>query len=263
MKIRLFVILIMTLVMTGLSDFAQAQINTEKFRKYYDKKGFLINIKTTLAIKAGNTEYTSIKGTGRLDRNGDKFDYFLVGNYENKSATEETIENQAFLHLRGMWNFARRANWEFFAQQQFDEFIDLKSRTLVGTAIKYRVFEQQAMADSNNTFDMNVSTGLMLEREIYNADPDDSERTLLRSTNFISFDWLIRKKLNFTGVIYYQPAFEDLNDFRVAVESGFEFMVIEKLYFTFELTYRYNNIPVTDVKPFDLSIENGIRFEIK
>ncbi|MFP4472197.1 MAG: DUF481 domain-containing protein [Bacteroidales bacterium] len=251
------------MIMTAGFHCAQAQINTEKFRKFYDEEGFLFNIKTTLAIKAGNTEYTSVKGTGRLDYNGNKFDYFLVGSYENKSATEKTIENQAFVHLRGMWYIAARTDWEFFAQQQFDEFIDLNSRTLAGTAIKYRLFEKQALADSNNTFDMKVSTGVMAEREVYNVDPENVKKELIRSTSFISFDWMIKNRLNFTGVIYYQPAFKNFKDYRIAAESAFEFAVIKRLYFTLEFTYRYNHLPVTDVKPYDLSIENGIRFEIK
>lgn len=242
---------------------SQAQINTEKYRKYLTKEGFIFNAMTTVSIKAGNTEYTAIKGTGRIDYNGKKMDYFLVGNLVYKSATENKIENQGFVHFRGIWNVGERTDLEYFVQQQYDEFIDLNSRSLAGMLIKQRLIQFKSSKDSTNTFDLNLAIGLMYEREQYNLNPDLVETYLWRGANFASFDWLITEKLNLNGVVYYQPAFEDFSDFRVSAEAGFEFAIAKQLYFIFAISYKYNNKPITDVKQFDLSIDNGIRFEIK
>ena len=238
-----------------------AQVNTEKFRKYYTSEGFLYNMRATFSLKAGNSEYGSINFTGRIDHNGKKFDQFIVADIEYKSGANEQITNKGFAHIRGMWNIATRTNLEFFLQREYDKFIDLNSRNLIGTAIKYRLVEVQSSNDSTNTFDINVSMGVMYEGENYNSSPENINKQLIRSTNFISADWLIKDKLNLTGVVYYQPAFSNFNNFRVATWLTFEFAVIKRFYIVFEISYKYNSRPVNDIKPFDLSIENGIRFE--
>jgi len=243
---------------------AEGQINTEKYRKYYsDDVGFIFNLKTTFTVKAGNTEYTAYTGTGRVDYNGKKFDAFLVGNFEFKNTADTKVENQGFLHLRGITHIADRATWEVFLQRQYDEFIDLNSRNLAGTGLKYRVIEHIAGEDSSKTLDVNVSLGLMYETEEYDVDEGTVSKYLWRSTNFLSVDWLIKEKLNLTGVIYYQPAFKNFSNYRISSELGFEFAIARSLYFIVDFTGRYNSIPVTDVKKYDFSIENGIRIEIR
>lgn len=243
---------------------ATGQINTEKYRKYYsDDVGFIFNLKTTFTAKAGNTEYTAYTGTGRVDYNGKKFDSFIVGNFEFKNTAEAKVENQGFLHLRGITHIADRTTWEVFLQRQYDEFIDLNSRNLAGTGLKYRIIELIAGEDSSKTLDVNVSLGLMYEAEEYDVDEGTISKDLWRSTNFLSIDWLIKEKFNLTGVIYYQPAFKNFKNYRIASELGLEFALARSLYFIVDFTWRYNNIPVTDVKKYDLSIENGIRIEIK
>jgi hypothetical protein len=162
-----------------------------------------------------------------------------------------------------MWEFAAKTTWELFLQRQYDEFIDLNYRTVIGSAIKYRFFESYSIHDSTNVLNLNVSTGLMYEQENYNMDPENIDRRLWRSTNFVSFDWLKQKRMSFTGVVYYQPAFNNFSDFRVAAETTLEFSIVRKLFFTVQFTYKYNNLPVTDVKKYDLSLENGLRFEFR
>lgn len=253
-----FALMIMTLTFQYCK--VQAQINTEKFRKYDLEEGFLFNLQTTLTIKSGNTEYTAIKGGGRIDLTGHAIDYFLVGNIEAKTADNERIQNLGFIHTRAMWSFVEKATWEGFVQRQYDEFVDLKYRNLYGTAVKYRFFEAKSLKDTTSILDLNISTGVMYEQEKYNLEPTNVRKNVWRSTNFISFDWSKHKRLSFTGVIYYQPAYNNFNDFRVAAETTLEFSIVKKVFFTFQFSYKYNNLPVTNVKPYDLSLENGLRF---
>lgn len=243
---------------------SSAQVNTEKYRKYYSEEtGFMFNLATTFSLKAGNTEYSAYTGGGRLDYNGKKFDTFIVGSFEYKNTEEKKLENQGFLHWRGISGINERTTWEVFLQRQYDEFIDLNSRNVAGTGIKYRLVEFVSKKDSTNTLDINVSTGLMYETENYNLDGGTINQYNWRSTNFLSIDWLIKKRLNLTGVVYYQPSFHDFKNFRIATEAGLEFAIAKSVHFIFALTYRYNSIPVTEVKKFDLSIENGIRISIQ
>jgi hypothetical protein len=244
------------------SSLLAAQVNTEQYRRYYDEdKKFMFNFKSTFEIKSGNTEYSSFKGVGRIDRNGKVLDAFVVGEFEYKRTDEKNLTNEGFLHFRGIWSFSKWANWEFFVQQQYDEFIDLNSRSLVGTAIKFKPIQYRSKGDTTQTIDVGLSFGLMGEREEYDLRPDIRVIDLWRSTNFITIDWLAREKLNLTGLLYYQPAFSDFSNYRIAAEAAFEYALARQLYVVFSINYRYNNKPVTEVKKFDLTVENGIRVE--
>lgn len=259
-KFNLSIFLFFVLFLLLVSGNATAQVNTEKFRKFGLEEGFHFNVQSLLTVKSGNTEYNSIKGAARIDHIGSAVDYFLVGNIESKNTGKNRIQNEGFAHLRAMWNFAPKTNWEFFVQRQYDEFVDLRYRNLGGTAIKYRFLQAQSMRDTTSSIDFNISTGFMYEHENYNFDPENIDRRRWRSTNFISFDWLIRERMSFTGVVYYQPAFDNFNDFRVSAETTLEFSILRRFYFTFQMLYKYNNLPDTDVKRYDFSLENGLRF---
>lgn len=261
MKSRHLFIAILFVLITGN---VSGQINTEKYRKYLsDGTGFIFNLNATFTAKAGNTEYTAYRGTGRLDYNGKKFDTFVVGDFEFKNTAIEKVENQGFVHWRGIAHVAERTTWEVFLQRQYDEFIDLNSRNLAGTGIKYRVVEFVSQDDSAKTLDINVSTGLMYETEEYAVDNGKISKYLWRSTSFISVDWLIKDKLNLTGVVYFQPAFKKLSNYRIASDFGFEVAIAKSLHFVTQINLRYNNIPITDVKKYDFSIQNGLRVEIR
>ncbi len=258
-----FLAVIVTLVLL-CPNIAEGQINTEKYRKYLSEgTGFIFNLSATFTAKAGNTEYTAYRGTGRLDYNGKKFDTFIIGNFEFKNTASEKVENQGFVHWRGITQVANRTTWEVFLQRQYDEFIDLNSRNLAGTGIKYRVVELVSKGDSAKTLDINASAGLMYETEEYAVDNGKVSKYLWRSTNFISVDWLIKDKLNLTGVVYFQPAFNNLSNYRIASDVGFEVAIAKSLHFITEISLRYNNIPITDVKKYDFSIQNGLRIEIR
>lgn len=257
-QIRLYFLLAL-LFAIFLPD-ANSQVNTEKFRKYYTREGFLYNLRSTFAVRGGNSEYSSMNFAGRVDHNGKKFDQFLVANFEYKSTSSKQISNNGFVHLRGMWNVRKRTNWEFFLQQEYDRFVDLNSRSLAGTAIKYRLVES-INNDSTKSFLVNISTGIMYEDEVYASEPENIHKTLMRSTNFISVDWVIMKKLNLNGVFYYQPAFDNLQDYRFASWLTIDFAITKRFYFVFQTWTKYNSRPVNDKKPYDFSIENGIRFE--
>jgi hypothetical protein len=235
-------------------------VNTEKFRKYYTEDGFLYNLRTTFALRGGNSEYGSLNFAGRVDHNGKKFDQFIVANIVYKSTSSEQIINNGFIHLRGMWNIRPRTNWEFFLQREYDRFVDLNSRSLVGTTVKYRLVDNIS-SDSIKSFYVNVSTGIMFEDEEYASEPENIRKDLIRSTNFISLDWVVKEKLNLNGVFYYQPTFNNLNDYRFASWLTIDFALAKRFYFVFQIWAKYNSRPVNDKKPYDFSIENGIRFE--
>lgn len=116
--------------------------------------------------------------------------------------------------------------------------------------------------DSASVILLNASTDLMFEHKKYDTDPENIDKKLAGSTNFISFDWSKKERINLTGVVYYQPAFENFNDFHLAAKTTLEFNIIRKLFFSVNFTCKYNNLPLNNLEPYDLSLEKGLRLKL-
>ncbi len=265
MKKLYFKFIILTFILFGISYAGIAQVNTEKFRKYSTKKGFLFNTKFRFGYSAGNSDYLSIDGTARLDYNGKVNNAFVIGNFDYKETNFEKIVHKGFVHLRGVHPFNERLSGEGFLQQEFNEFILLEDRKLVGTGLRLKVMDFNSNKDTVSGLRSHLGLGLMYEREIYKVGEIEKmiiKKEPVRLTSYLTFDWTVSDRINFWAVGYYQPNINKFSDFRALIDSGLEISLIRKLYLSVDFSYRFNNEPVGDVKKYDLAIKNGLRLTI-
>ncbi len=242
------------------------QVNTEKFRKHSEKEGFVFNTDFRFGYSGGNSEYFTTEGTFRLDYNGKKNDAFIVANYDFKETSASKVTNKGFVHLRGIHDLSDKFAMEAFLQQEFNEFLLLADRKLAGAGGRYQLMNFTSEKDSLTGFKSTLGLGLMFEHEVYNVGEGENktQKTLepVRITSYLTLDWAISDRISAWAVGYYQPNIRKIHDFRSIVEAGMEIWLIEKLYFTIDLSYRYNNEPVGDVKNYDIVIKNGLRLTL-
>jgi len=257
--------LIMLLAVAGVVNNALGQVNTEKFRKYSDQEGFVFNTSFRFGLSQGNSEYLSVDGTLRLDYNGKRNNAFIVGNYDYKETNEGKVANKGFIHLRVVHPVNKRMAVEGFLQQEFNEFLLLRDRKLAGASLRTKIMDFASENDSLTNFSSNLGLGLMYEHEVYDVYNEKDliiTSNLVRMTSYLTLDWNISSRINWWAVAYYQPNVKSLNDFRGIAETGMEIWVIGRLYFTVDVSYRYNNQPVGDVKHYDLMVKNGLRYSV-
>lgn len=242
------------------------QVNTEKFRRYADQEGYIFNTKLLLGYSDGNSKYISVDGTLRLDYNGKKNNAFIVGNYEFKETDASKVVNKGFIHLRGVRPFHETLALEGFLQQEFNEFLYLNDRKLVGASLRTRLINWQSPKDSISTFSSYLGLGLMYEYEIYDVQEGENLTVIqntLRTSTYLTLDLNLSNRINCWAVGYFQPNIQAMHDFRAVLETGVEIWVIGRLYFTVDFSYRYNNQPVGDASNYDLVFKNGLRYSIQ
>lgn len=243
--------------------FLVGQVNTEKFRKHDLDEGFIFNTNFRFGYSGGNSEYVSVDGTFRVDYNGEKSDLFLVANYNYKATNTERVVNKGFVHLRGIRNISSNFALEAFLQQEFNEFLKLEDRKLAGASGRFLLINATSKKDSISGFRSFIGIGGMYEHEVYDLQSGEllnEKSNLFRLTSYLTTDWNISDRINLWAVGYYQPALTRFSNYKLVVESGMEILVIGKLFFTIDMSYRYNNEPVGDVKNYDIVINNGLRF---
>jgi hypothetical protein len=238
------------------------QINTEKFRNTEDKKNLEVNCGLSLALYKGNTDLFRIDTDLGIDYKWRNNFLFLVSNLTYGEKTRESYINKAFLHLRGIRKLSEKFMLELFFQKEFDKFILLNSRNLWGGGIRILLFELQK---GSSNFNLNTGVGFMIEKETYNESdkyPMKENTSLFKSTNYLSLNYIINKKLRTGCVGYLQFNTGNVKSTRIYLDFKMEIELSKILNYIAKLDYRYDNNPPPGIKTYDLQIKNGISVRI-
>lgn len=235
----------------------QAQVNTESFRKSDLAQGFYQAMNADLSLVAGNSEYMKLNAGFRVDWVLEHHYLFGVVQYQRGLQNEETFINKGFVHLRDVHKFCRLFRWEMFVQKEFNDFISLKDRNLIGGGLRTAALSTNLKEAKTQALNFYVGTGLMWEHEKIDTKPVQDTR-IWRSTNYISFRWHINKLVDCNLVSYYQVHLKRVADYRILLESALKFKLTEHLTFTTRFDLRYDNEPPFEIKKYDLEMKNGV-----
>lgn len=235
------------------------QVNTERYRKDYDKKGFLVNNALGFNFSKGNIEELEVSNNFRLDYISNKFHYFTILDYNFKRTETIKSKDNGFVHLRTLRHFDNSAYLaEVFAQWQFDKFILLQNRFLLGTGLRFDLSRLLTEGhDEDKDWKIFAGVGLMYEYEDYMTEPMTIIR-LWRSTNYLSALWDIGDNLSIKLVNYYQPAISQFSNYRFSTDLGVDFKLFKQLSFEVAFNYTYRSVAVGNTKRGDLSVKNSL-----
>lgn len=247
-KIHTFAILVTTLLLDNLS---YSQVDTEAMRRTAGKEGITADASLGLSLARGNTDFLKFDAGFRVDYLKKPYHVFIVSNFNRGEQSDTLYQNRAFVHLRLVRQFGTRIAVEFFTQKEFNDFIRLKDRYLIGGGLRINILQKA------QKLILHQGMGMMWENEDFN-DPVEGEKNLLRSTNYLSARYLVddRVTLSFTG--YYQVDVKSCNDYRVLMGTQLLFQLRKNFSFRVKLNYRYDNDPPSNIKPYDIELTNGI-----
>lgn len=82
----------------------------------------------------------------------------------------------------------------------------------------------------------------------------------LRLSSYGSFDYQITKTFGVNTIVYFQPKFNDLTDYRVANESALIFKATKRLEFRVVWSMVYDAFPPEGVPDLNYTLKNNLRF---
>lgn len=251
-----FILLLITLQVTGY-----AQVNTEKLRRDEDARGLAFSAGTSIGLVRGNSEFVSVAVDLRLDYSREGNDNFIVADYSFKEAQKGKIANRGFLHLRSIWDVASSLAVEGFTQAEFNEFLSLTNRDLLGAGVRWHAVD---LGDEQRPGILTayLGVGLMFEHEEYDSSPSAVRLDRLRSTNYLTLNWSPSDRTSASLVAYLQPLLENPEDLRATTEAAVQWEIIGGLSFQVRVSWRYHSRPMTSVKRYDLELGNGLRLTL-
>ncbi|KPL07890.1 hypothetical protein AMJ86_02495, partial [bacterium SM23_57] len=132
-----FIMKIALVAVVFMWGIAWAQVNTEAMRKTDLEEGTQGSASLSFGYQSGNTEMLTLKTGLRVDHIRGNYHSFLIGNFKRGEENEELYTNKGFLHLRGIQERSKQLRLEAFAQWEYDEFILLQERKLLGGGIRW------------------------------------------------------------------------------------------------------------------------------
>lgn len=244
-------LILLLLVRAGVS-----QVNTERLRKSELTTGFNNSLNFDLAFVSGNSEFLKLKTGMRVDYQAKKYYSFGVIQYQRGLQKSRVFINKGFVHLRGVRIINKRFSGEVFFQKEFNDFILLKDRNLIGAGWRTALISQQ---NDGKNYQWFIGNGAMWENEQINTSPI-TETKIVRSTNYISLLFQKEKQWRANFVSYYQFNVKHWQDYRVLIESSFGFNLTRSLMFRTNFNLRYDNEPPPKIKNYDLEMTNGFSF---
>ncbi len=149
---------------------------------------------------------------------------------------------------------------ETFLQKEFNDFIELKDRNLIGGGVRMVLLRSRKGEINGEEFSRiywAIGIGAMWENEEIEVVAEENTN-LIRSTNYISLNWQIDKRLNFTLISYFQPALRSFSDFRILSEGSMGFNLTRAVIFKTTVSLRSDNEPPRGIKKHDLELTNGL-----
>jgi putative salt-induced outer membrane protein YdiY len=244
MKSKIIIILITLTVVVS------AQVNTEKNRMGLQQSGFFGNLGLTYSITSGNSELIEIGLDPDFIYRIERHQVFMINNLSSTTSDDESIINKGFSHLRYNYDLTQRYIYELFVQAQFDKSQDLNERYLAGSGIRIVQVRNERYLIANGIAGMYE----------YEKLKSDEVTKLFRGSFYLFVDIGIKDKISFVNTIYIQPDMGNLDDYRILDEGELRFAINDDFAFTSSIKYRYDSQPPINIKNYDLTVKNGLRF---
>ena len=229
-------------------------VNIENKRIYDDTIGWSGNLSGTFSSIQNNDLLFSANFRPTAQYKTKRQNYFLIGDFTYSKGKEKVYANAGLFHFR----FAQRIKnsgwkWESYAQIQYNELRDQSYRTLAGTGLRCKFYDKE-----NWKFFAGSSTYYEIERIQTTQEVDED----IRWSNYLS--WFIDPKtfFTFTGATYYQPKWEDFEDYRILGQYTLAFKVTKNFNIKLDLSFFHDTKPPVGIPKTTFSSMFGFGLKI-
>jgi len=200
---------------------------------------------------SGNGVFTALNSGLGLGRALNKsLQTWFLGGYNFASESGNAIYSTGFINLRTHYMLTKETQLQFFYQKQFNSALEIMERNLIGL--------NAARTIQTEWYAYKLTMGTFNEEEIYS---NQSRMNLLRGNlaTSITADF---DEIDVNLTLYYQPAFSNINDYRMLGELALQFPISEQLVFEIESALRFDSDPHLDLLPLDFSTLIGMVYSI-
>lgn len=209
----------------------------------------------SLETKSGNTDKESYSASAKIayDNNVSYVTWAeFSGEYGESNGVKDT--NKKYSHIRYIHTtYFDDLKAEAFAQLQSDEFRLIKSRTLGGAGVRYKLF---SFFGKDKGY---LGLGAFHESIRYSSNDPSEDNVRFNIYFAYTIDITKGSKLSYTG--YYQPITDSFSDYVQSHQAQLKVNIYKQLFLRLSVTYDYDSKPPIGVKKEDFTQKTSLVFE--
>lgn len=232
------------------SSISYGFLNIESLRQHKTERDFYGGAVVKLSGASGNIDKTI--GSVRFNNGyrSSQNEYLFLSQYKYGEANNVKNTDSGYGHLR-FTHFRKHFGIENYLQIQFNEFTRLNRRLVYGAGLRFQLLNSQKI-------DAYLGFGGFYESEKLD-ETENQEAT--RGNGYLSIIHNFDDVLKTTLIFYYQPNFEDFEDFRLQAVLGFEFELYKNIGTTLEIKSFHDSLPPPEIEKTDVTYLMG--FSVK
>ncbi len=230
-------------------------VNIENKRIYDDTSGWSGTVEASFSAQQTKDLLFALNFKHLIQYKTRKHFYLLMSDIRY-SGGRIVYTNSGMAHARYAYRIRNGGwKWESYAQVQYNQLLLQRLRTLVGTGLRWKFYDQ-------NDSKFFVGSSVFFEYEEINAIPKDVYNQTFRWSNYLSW-YINRPTYAFTAATYYQPSLANFKDYRLSGQYTYLFKFKKRIDFKFEATGFYDSNPPETVRDFTFSSTFGIVLRLK
>lgn len=241
-------LLICVLFCLGLPLTAQI-VNIETLRFMLDSNGWVGQIQASLNYKEDKfTNFSSSTGL-HLAYKHNKHNFLTISSFGYMKVDENELANNLFGHLRYNYDLSSTFIIEAFVQSKYDEFINIRMRNLAGGGLRIKLAHTKKLRFYSGF------TGMYEHEEL----TDNIKNEGARMSDYISFVYSI-DPFTFSYTTYYQPRFDEFDNFRISSDSNVQLKVFKKLSFFASFNLEYDSQRPEEIPSSVSNFKSGVNY---
>lgn len=218
-----------------------------------DRVGWSVSLSAGISASGGNTELLEAEGGARLQWQGARDRFRLLGGYARQTSESREIAEDAMLHLRHNRRIAGRLHSLAFAQLQRNPFQRLAARTLFGLGGRVDLWKETSGESA---------LGVAHMIEIEELEGAAGEETVQRLSSFLAIRWKWTENASVLTTVFVQPLWSDMSDLRASGSATLSVRITERVGLEFSGGFQHDSRPPELVEETDWNSGTAFRFEI-
>jgi hypothetical protein len=241
-----------------LAGSAEAQIVNTLRGFDAEDSGWSGSVAGAVAFAEGNTQYFEFEIDGKVQYQTSRHRWRLIGIHMRRTARGVEVAEARLGHFRHNYRLWSRFSTIAFLQGQYNPFLRIDSRTVIGGGGRAELFEGDVWRSAIGVTVMHETEELTDENDAVAAFQSVERTSNYRVSSFLT---VYREGANGFDIdlwAFFQPVMNDFADARASGAASIGLNIVGELDLVVTYVVKYDSQPPSGVKKYDYILRSGL-----